>query len=696
MKFQKIQKRNRKTYQEITMRIKLTILIFLVSFCNLYAEDYIPSDTIIYKHTPQGDLNLHVFYPENFSPKDKRPAMVFFFGGGWVGGNPRQFYQQATHFSKLGFVCFSAEYRVRKTHKTTPFECVKDGKSAVRFIRSNAKDFGVDPQQIIASGGSAGGHVAACTGVISGHEEAGEDYTISSVPNAMILFNPVLDTSEKGYGAEKVKGRETEISPCHQVRNNVPPCLVFHGTNDKTVPYENAKRFERLMKENGNDCLLVPFFGAGHGFFNSSWFRKTNTDDNFRYTLFRAEAFLWKHGFLKKEPTGWEFNFDSPLFPKPKLDSKAYHELRGGLKNSQIKFTREKKGTVAFLGGSITYNKGWRNKVCEYLQKKFPETEFTFIAAGIPSEGTTSGAFRLVRDVLSKGEVDLLFEEAAVNDRSPALRRNRVDRVRGMEGIVRHALNTNPTMDIVMMHFVDPKKMTDYRNGIVPLEIIDHESVAKHYEVPSINLAKEVTERIDAGEFSWEDDFKNLHPSPFGQEVYFHSMKIFLQSAYYGFVAEDDKITIKNIPEKLNEFAYDNGKFISFDKAKYKKGWEVDPSWEPQNKERVRRGYTKIPVLVSNGKKGFLKVEFEGTAFGIHALSGPDAGTVEYSVDGGEFKTFDQYTTNSYYQHLPRYFVLVSDLIPGEKHTIKIRMAENANEKSKGNACRILSFFVNE
>ena len=262
-------------------------------------------------------------------------------------------------------------------------------------------------------------------------------------------------------------------------------------------------------------------------------------------------CFYGNMDLLKKSlPIGRSI-LDSPLFPKPKLDSKAYHRLHGGLKNSQIKFSKDKKGTVAFLGGSITYNKGWRNMICDYLEQKFPETEFTFIAAGIPSEGSTSGAFRLVRDVLSRGEVDLLFEEAAVNDRSPALRRTSMDRVRGMEGIVRNARKANPTMDIVMMHFVDPSKMTSYREGKIPQEIVDHERVAEHYGIPSINLAKEVTDRIDASEFTWEDDFKNLHPSPFGQEIYAHSMKTLLNSAYFGSVADDDKVLSKKTTFKI-------------------------------------------------------------------------------------------------------------------------------------------------
>ncbi|MEC3907227.1 alpha/beta hydrolase fold domain-containing protein [Tamlana sp. 2201CG12-4] len=671
------------------------VIICVLSICQTFAQKYIPNDTIIYKKTPQGELALHVFYPEDYSVNDSRSAIVSFFGGGWTGGHPRQFYQQSTFFAKLGMVAISAEYRVKKIHKTSPFESVQDGKSAIRWVRQNAKKIGVDPNRIVACGGSAGGHVAACTGVIQGQEVTSEDLLVSSVPNAMILFNPVLDTTEKGYGAEKVKGRETEISPCHQVKENAPPSLVFHGTKDLTVPFENAERFERLMKQKGNECLLVPAFGMGHGFFNSSWFRKTNTDASFKYTMYKSEAFLWKHGFIEKEPSDWDIEFNSPLFPKPKLDSKSYHKLRGGLKNSQIKFTKDKRGTVAFLGGSITFNKGWRNKVCDYLKQKFPETVFTFIEAGIPSEGSTSGAFRLVRDVLSKGDVDLLFEEAAVNDRSPGLRRNSIDRVRGMEGIVRHARKINPTMDIVVMHFVDPSKMEKYRAENVPQEIADHESVAEHYKLSSINLAKEVTERIDAGEFTWEDDFKNLHPSPFGQEVYACSMKTLLENAYFGFVADDDKVTAYELPEKLNEFAYDNGTFLSIDKAKYKNGWELDPSWEPTNNERVRRGYTKIPLLVANGDKGWLKLNFTGSAIGMIALSGPDAGTIEYSIDGSEYQLFDQYTTNSYYQHLPRYFVLASELDAQKKHTIKIRMAKIPNSQSEGNACRIYSFFTN-
>lgn len=276
------------------------ILISLLSISAYSEEKITPDELLTYKKIDQIELKLHVFRPANHKTTDKRPAIVFFFGGGWVGGSPAQFYQQAERFADLGFVAMSAEYRVIKKHKTTPFECVKDGKSAVRWIRAHAGELGINPEQVVAAGGSAGGHVAACTGVIRGHEEEGEDASVSALPNAMILYNPVIDTTEKGYGMSKVgEDRKTEISPCHQVSKGIPPTLIFHGTADTTVPFENVERFAKLMADAGNTCVLVPFEGKSHGFFNGSAFRPRNGDDDFNVTMDKSVQFLTELGFLK-------------------------------------------------------------------------------------------------------------------------------------------------------------------------------------------------------------------------------------------------------------------------------------------------------------------------------------------------------------------------------------------------------------
>ncbi|MGB2403643.1 MAG: alpha/beta hydrolase, partial [Akkermansiaceae bacterium] len=176
----------------------LTVLCLLLCVKAGAAEKVAPNEIISYKKIGEVDLKLHVFKPRGHQASDKRPAVVFFFGGGWQGGTPRQFYQQSLFLAEHGMVAFAAEYRVASIHKTSPYECVADGKSAIRWVRKHALQLGVDPDRIVSSGGSAGGHVAACTGVIQGYEQVGEDASVSSQPNAMVLFNPVLDTTAKG------------------------------------------------------------------------------------------------------------------------------------------------------------------------------------------------------------------------------------------------------------------------------------------------------------------------------------------------------------------------------------------------------------------------------------------------------------------------------------------------------------------
>lgn len=264
------------------------------------AAEPAPNRSVTYKSVDGVELKMDVFESAGFKVADRRPAIVFFFGGGWNGGSTKQFYQHARAMADQGMIAFSADYRVKSRNKATPFECVMDGKSAMRWVRQHAAELGIDPQRIVAAGGSAGGHVAACTGVIEGHEESGADTGISSVPNAMILFNPVLDTTDKGYGAKSFKPhQQTEISPCHQVRKGIVPTILFHGTADRTVPFENAERFTKLMKDAGNDCVLVPFKGKDHGFFNGSFFSKGNDDADYDVTMKRSIEFLKAHGILK-------------------------------------------------------------------------------------------------------------------------------------------------------------------------------------------------------------------------------------------------------------------------------------------------------------------------------------------------------------------------------------------------------------
>ena len=253
----------------------------------------------VYKVVNDVELGADLFPP---SGTPSGGAILFFFGGGWRGGSTSQFHPHCRELAARGMLAACAEYRVLaddSRHADSPFDCVADGKSAIRWLRQHADELGLDPQRIAAGGGSAGGHVAAAAGLIDGLDEAGEDTTVSSVPDALALFNPVIDTTQTGWlpGARLLGARAAELSPTHHVTAGAPPSLVFHGTEDAAVPFENVERFARLMATAGNRCDLVPYPGETHGFFNHG--RGDGTA--YTQTLERTVAFLEELGFLTSE-----------------------------------------------------------------------------------------------------------------------------------------------------------------------------------------------------------------------------------------------------------------------------------------------------------------------------------------------------------------------------------------------------------
>lgn len=268
------------------------------------ADGQVQPERVVYKQTSDAEgepveLSLHMFKPEGWSADDKRPAVMFFFGGGWNSGTPKQFYPHSRELSARGMVAFAAEYRVKSRNGTPPQACVEDGKSAVRYLRQHADTLGIDPGMIIASGGSAGGHVAACTGTIRGFEAEGEDHDISSKPQLMILFNPVIDTSpQTGYGANRLGDDPLSISPLNHVTKDQPPTLIMHGDADTTTPIGSQRVYAKRCEEVGAECVLVEYEGVGHGFFNHKAFRKpkAGSPDYYAMTMQAVDKFLTRHG----------------------------------------------------------------------------------------------------------------------------------------------------------------------------------------------------------------------------------------------------------------------------------------------------------------------------------------------------------------------------------------------------------------
>ncbi len=273
-----------------------SVLLFL-SF-NLNAQHFnVEKSELIYKEIDGYQLKMVIYQPPALNEL-KLPTIVLFFGGGWVNGDPSHLQLQAEYFASRGMVAICPDYRTKGRHGTSPFESVKDAFSAMRYIKLHGMELGIDTSKIVAGGGSAGGHLAACTAMLADINESSDDLSLSIVPKALVLFNPVVDTGKKGYGQEKMDGREFEISPVHNISETVPPTLIMHGKSDTTVPFENVVRFKQIMKQEGNTCILKGYGKQAHGFFNYS-----RSPKYFEKTLKQAEKFLENFDYLRG--TSW-------------------------------------------------------------------------------------------------------------------------------------------------------------------------------------------------------------------------------------------------------------------------------------------------------------------------------------------------------------------------------------------------------
>jgi acetyl esterase len=294
--------------------MKTFILFIFLTGAVLAAPQYppeLPGTKIeTYKKASGVQLKVWIYNPDGHQASDKKPAVVFFFGGGWKSGSPGQFHHQCRYLASRGIVAMTADYRVSSRQGTKAVSCVEDGKSAVRWIRKNAGRLGVDPTRVGAGGGSAGGHVAAAIGIIREFDAKGEDKKVSSTPDALLLFNPAVTLADidDQYTFPKEKAvtmgdragvKPVKLSPYHHVRKNLPPTIIFHGTDDSAVDHRTVVLFEKAMREKGNRCELVSFKDKPHGFFNYGKFG----NEPFRESMLATDKFLSSLDWLKGNPS---------------------------------------------------------------------------------------------------------------------------------------------------------------------------------------------------------------------------------------------------------------------------------------------------------------------------------------------------------------------------------------------------------
>ncbi len=284
----------------------LLTIAFVFGLCPwcLAAESPV-GQTRVYKKVGDRELRLFIVNPEGGKPSDQRPALVLFHGGGWTGGSPVQFNDQAAYLARRGMVCIQVEYRLVKDLPGPPLNCVQDAKSAMRWVRSHAGELGIDPKRIAAGGGSAGGHLAAFVGMVEGLDDPQDDLTVSPKADALVLFNPVFDNGpDGGWGQQRVGERYKEFSPAHNISVDDPPAIVFLGRNDTLNGVPVVERFQRNMAAVNVRCETRYYEGQNHGFFNKDPWKTI--------TLVEADKFLASLGWLTGEPT-----LQVPELPKP-------------------------------------------------------------------------------------------------------------------------------------------------------------------------------------------------------------------------------------------------------------------------------------------------------------------------------------------------------------------------------------------
>jgi acetyl esterase/lipase len=273
----------------------LIFILWLVLIINVEAQSYKEYDIItswqesveVYKYNGEYNLKAYIYIPDKISRNEKRPAILFFHGGGWFEGNPDGFRRTCKPFAQKGWIAVSFEYRLSNFKDINPIHCIMDAKSAVRWVRKNADRLNIDPDKIVIAGQSAGGHIALCTGLISDFNDKADDLNISCIPNAIICysacFDPQRDTWFDKLLPDNIDIKKT--SPYFNIRSGIPPVLIFHGKKDELVSYQQAVDFHDKALKFNNNCVLYTFESGVHNLWPSNYEKIRVISEDFLITL---------------------------------------------------------------------------------------------------------------------------------------------------------------------------------------------------------------------------------------------------------------------------------------------------------------------------------------------------------------------------------------------------------------------------
>ncbi|MFA6960434.1 MAG: GDSL-type esterase/lipase family protein [Opitutaceae bacterium] len=371
---------------------------------------------------------------------------------------------------------------------------------------------------------------------------------------------------------------------------------------------------------------------------------------------------------------------------------------RSGLPNVFAKLQRGAAVKVAYLGGSITAQNGWRIQSREWLQKQFPKAQLSEIHAAIGGTGSDLGVFRVEADAL-KDKPDLLFVEFAVNDANAAP----AQIAKAMEGIVRKTWCLLPTTDICFIYTLTAKDTAALAAGKMKRSDSVMETVADHYGIPSIHFGLEVARLEKEGKLITKSDNApmtrvsgdelntsapiptdaqgrilfskdGVHPYPeTGHVLYtqalirsFEKMQTLGTPGAHALIAP---LTSDNW-EGARQLPLDQGGVLTGKVTK------LDPKTDSPAKSFVAR----MPSMWKFEPGATLSFKFKGTKASIYDLLGPDGAQLEFSVDGKlrQVARFDGYCT---YQRLGT--LSLADNLPDTVHEVTITVLAEAPDKAK-------------
>lgn len=245
---------------------RIAVLLLLLPGIKGFSQEF---TTHIFKEADNIKLSLDVLAPsKESSGKGKSPVIIMFHGGGLVGGDRNQMHQQCQFFSDRGFVTVSADYRLLKKGAADPEadvpNCIRDAKSAIRWVKQHAADFNIDTTKVILGGGSAGGFLATEATLNNDINEATDNLAISTKALLLILYNPAY-IPVKRYGPDVVP----------YVSSKTPPAIMFFGDQDHYKPGGDA--FYKALANARVKTELWVAKGETHSFFNKKkWQEPTN------------------------------------------------------------------------------------------------------------------------------------------------------------------------------------------------------------------------------------------------------------------------------------------------------------------------------------------------------------------------------------------------------------------------------------